>query len=135
MHGCNNQGVMGAGFAKTIKEKYPEVFTTYIQDIALGRTSLGFVSWQQVYGQHTMVASGITQEFYGRSGCRYASYDAIDIVMHRVFKYAFRERVEIHMPKIGAGLGGGDWRVIESIIGSAADSCAIDSNNIFIWEL
>ena len=29
LHGCNGQGVMGAGVAKAIKMKYPEAFTAY----------------------------------------------------------------------------------------------------------
>lgn len=46
------------------------------------------------------------------------SYDAIEYGLNEVV--AFIEGVEptatVHMPRIGAGLAGGDWNVIESII-------------------
>ena len=29
VHGCNARGVMGAGFAKDLKEKYPENYKEY----------------------------------------------------------------------------------------------------------
>jgi O-acetyl-ADP-ribose deacetylase (regulator of RNase III) len=132
VHGCNAQGKMGSGVAKALKEKYPKMFTTYINDISCGY-SLGYVSWYS--NLPIMIASGITQEFYGREGKRYVSYDAIDIVMNRVFSYASRIDVPVHMPKIGAGTGGGNWDVIVAIIEDAAAKHGYSSDKIFIWEL
>lgn len=133
VHGCNAQGVMGSGVAKVLRDKYPEMFKNYAQDIFMRGYSLGFVSWYS--NLPIIIASGITQEFYGKDGKKYVSYDAVDAVMNCVFSYASRIDVPVHMPKIGAGLGGGDWKIIEAIIGSAAAKHGVDSNKIFIWEL
>ena len=133
VHGCNAQGVMGAGVAKALKEKYPDMFEKYAQDIFVRGYSLGVVSWY--YNSPLIIASGITQDFYGKDGKKYVNYDAVDIVMKCVFSCASRVDFPVHMPKIGAGLGGGDWKIIEAIIENAAAKHSVDSDKIFIWEL
>lgn len=140
VHGCNAQGVMGAGVAKLLKEKYPDCFKNYVQDLDFGH-GLGNVSWCWLYcgdshERNVCIASCITQEFYGRDpDTRYVSYDAIDDCFYTVFAEASECGWDVHMPKIGAGLGGGDWKIIETIIETAAAKHGVGSNKIFIWEL
>jgi O-acetyl-ADP-ribose deacetylase (regulator of RNase III) len=55
-----------------------------------------------------------TQEFYGKDGKKYMSYEAFFSSFLRVADHY--EESTIVMPKIGAGLGGGDWNTIEDII-------------------
>lgn len=133
VHGCNAQGVMGAGFAKDIKAKYPKMFDKYSEDIKMGRGLLGDVSWY--VAPMVYIASGITQEFYGRDGKKYVSYDAVDSVMSKVFAAAYHNGLSVHMPKIGSGFGGGDWEVIEKIIDVNATRVNFDPDKIMIWEL
>ncbi len=64
-----------------------------------------------VASKNKVILNCITQEFYGKDNKRYVSYDAVDECMQELNIYE-----EIAMPKIGAGLGGGDWSVIEAII-------------------
>jgi hypothetical protein len=68
----------------------------------------------------------ITQQEYGKDGRRYVSYDAVDDCMKSIAKNMMMRNFftgndsihneSIHMPKIGAGLGGGEWSIIEAII-------------------
>lgn len=114
LHGCNAQGVMGAGIAKAIKDTYPYAFTEYSsihkeRGLALGET-------QFVRCRDKTVINAIIQQYYGRSKVRYVSYDAVSIVMATVEETLYGETIA--MPMIGAGLGGGDWNVISSIIES-----------------
>lgn len=134
VHGCNLQGKMGSGFAKEFRQRYPQAYEKYVTDIGWDKVKLGDIS---LYG-HTpqyFLASGITQENYGSDGKKYISYDALDSVMDKVFSLANKLQFPVHMPKIGAGLGGGDWSVITTIISTNAKKYNFDENNIFIWEL
>jgi O-acetyl-ADP-ribose deacetylase (regulator of RNase III) len=119
-HGCNCQGVMGSGVAKTVRELYPECFKAYSnycekhhnlgppQDSALllGR----IVEWTD---GDIHILNCFTQDYYGKNGDRFVSYDAVE----RCFRAISNNNIpEVAMPKIGAGLGGGDWTIIEAII-------------------
>lgn len=133
VHGCNYQCKMEKGFAKDFKNKYPKAYMKYVDDIQTGQISVGDISWS--YTPLLYLASGITQEFYGSDGEKYVSYDAVDSVMNKVFDLAARQKMPVHMPKIGAGLGGGNWDIISSIVLVNAEKHGVDSNKIFIWEL
>jgi len=108
MHGCNKQGVMGSGVAKEFKERYPKAFKHYVDDLASG-LGLGDCSLSKDYKTDIYLASAITQEFYGKDGKQYASYEAIESNLAFVMKM-FNTIV---IPKIGCGLGGCDWSKIE----------------------
>lgn len=116
VHGCNAQGVMGSGVAKAIRDKYPEAFEAYRKECDSENDKealLGRVI-PVVVNDHKLVVNAITQMNYGGGGQCYVSYIAIDIVMQSL---SLLEKNEpICMPKIGAGLGGGDWKKIEQII-------------------
>jgi len=123
--GCNAQGVMGSGVAKAIRDRWPEVFPRYrvfIDEIrAAGRNPLGCTNFANVdpYGDDKMIVNMITQEFYGRDGKQYVDYDAVrkcmNLLNRRVGMFSTSPH-RVAMPKIGAGLGGGDWEVISQII-------------------
>lgn len=68
-----------------------------------------------------LIISIIAQQYFGRDGERYTSYDALDKGFYAVsnfIKQADLTDIQVHHQKIGAGLGGGDWGVIEAIIQS-----------------
>lgn len=117
VHGCNSHGVMGSGVAKLIKEKYPTAYMDYYNQ---SRTSagleLGFNVYSETLGK--IIVNAITQDQYGKDGARYVSYDAVDGCMRRLREFLERDGMHnsIAMPKIGAGLGGGKWEIIEQII-------------------
>lgn len=113
LHGCNAQGVMGSGVAKVIREKYPTAYTTYLA----GLLQLGIVTYARQDDGKT-IFNLISQEFYGRDSSKvYVSYQAIEDGIQRINWWASNiPDVVIAMPKIGAGLGGGDWVIISEII-------------------
>lgn len=120
VHGANAQGVMGSGVAKAIREKYPECYDAYyIQYISYG-LSLGDVVWwasndSPVLSGTLFIANGITQNLYGTDK-RHVNYVAVALVFKEVIRQAKATNLEVHFPKIGAGLGGGRWDIIEEII-------------------
>ena len=115
-HGCNAQKKMGKGIAKRIREKYPYAYQRYMEDqIILGTNVYAFIG-----DEDRFICNMIIQQYYGNTpGHCYVSYDAI----RTCFKHLndFCEEVGIKSvagPKIGTGLGGGDWSKIEEIIKS-----------------
>lgn len=125
VHGCNCFGVMGAGVASTVKQLYPRAYQVD-QDTACGKPSkLGDYSWSiqthAYYPQQIIIINAYTQFAYSsNSESRNVDYDAIRTVMSAINEN-FPEmhlHESICMPKIGAGLGGGDWDTISDIINS-----------------
>lgn len=116
IHGCNAQGIMGSGVAKVIKEKWPEVYEVYaLKHKTFGLTLGDIIPVTTSDGK--IVVNCITQENFGRDGLQYCDYDAIEKCFIQLNDRALDwEVTEMALPKIGAGLGGGDWNIIESII-------------------
>jgi O-acetyl-ADP-ribose deacetylase (regulator of RNase III) len=130
-HGCNNQGVMGSGVAAIVKRMYPLAFMHYKNNHQNGFNALGQVDLVLVKDEPKLyIGNLITQELYGND-VRQVSYDAVDICFDALFMKADKQIVNI--PKIGAGLGGGDWNVIESIIKSKLKNYT--KQKVVVWEL
>lgn len=123
LHGCNAQGVMGSGVALAVKTKYPSAYLTYLASKEHDGMRLGVVTFA-VQDDGKTVFNGITQEYYGRDGKQYVDYDAVKEVITALNSHAEQTNpgVGVAMPKIGAGLGGGDWDVIAEIIEQGSTS-------------
>lgn len=112
-HGCNTLGVMGAGFAKQVKDRYPAAFREYKRAERDSGLRLGEVSFARV-GPKLWIANVLTQSrIYGAKGEVLADMDAIEAGFQRVGEFAARQGVAVEMPLIGCGLAGGDWAVVE----------------------
>ena len=117
VHGCNSHGIMGAGVALAIKTKYPAAY--YMSGYRLSEErKLGEIYWWD--NEPLYIANAITQKDFGRDGNRYVNYSAIAKAFYEVFEFAkhkmHKKILDVHFPMIGAGLGGGDWEIIEQII-------------------
>lgn len=112
-HGCNSKSVMGSGVAKIVKDQFPEAYNEYmIRDLRLGEIIV-------VESGGKVIINAVTQKNYGRDGSRYVSYDAVASCMEAINEHFMTmPNGRVAMPQIGAGLGGGDWKVIEAIIES-----------------
>ena len=115
VHGCNCQCAMGAGIAKTIKQKFPEVYQADCATTKGDRSKLGTITHSEVQDSGSVfhVVNGYTQFNWRGSGVL-ADYDAIRSVFQLV-KERFSGKT-IGYPLIGAGLAKGDWTIISSII-------------------
>lgn len=112
-HGCNALGVMGAGFAKQVKQIYPEAFRVYKQWERERGLSLGSVSFAQV-GERLWIANVVTQaRIYGAPGEMLADLDAIEAGFGEVGRKARALGLPVEMPLVGCGLAGGKWDQVE----------------------
>jgi O-acetyl-ADP-ribose deacetylase (regulator of RNase III) len=114
VHGCNAQGVMGSGVALAVRHKYPKAYNDYRTAIFENFLGLGEVQFVKV-SEGLYLCNAVTQEFYGRDNKVYVSYEAIWSIFQAVFSLA-THGYTVSIPKIGAGLGGGDWDRILQII-------------------
>ena len=114
-HGCNCSGGFGSGFAKAVATKYPGVRESYLHKFKQRGWKLGDVQLIGVGdGSGREIANCATQQNYGKAEKGpYISYPAVrDVIRELVKSYPGG----FAMPKIGAGLAGGNWEIIESII-------------------
>lgn len=133
VHGCNAKGTMGAGVARAIKVRWPQVYNAYRGRHKAGGLTPGEVIFVEIEDDR-VVANAITQRDYGRSRKqRYVSYDAVADCMSEIRDEAIKRNIaEIAMPKIGAGLANGRWDIIERIIESELVAFGI---SVTVYEL
>lgn len=125
-HQVNCRGVMGAGIAAQIKEKYPEVFPLYEGLCSqFGDKMLGEVQFIPCH-DGTVIANMFAQDGYGAGKCQTDIY-ALEECLDRLQIFAAKTGASIGFPKyVGAGLAGGDWNQIYSLIHTYFDTKLID---------
>lgn len=133
-HQVNCKGVMGAGLAKQIRDKYPDVYSMYkehCRQIANGNGGLGDVQFCSVLERSGyIVANVFGQDDYGR-GQQHTNYCALRRAF-TIIAESFPGYI-IRIPyKMGCGLGGGDWKTVYSIIHTTLIAAGIE---VEIWQL
>lgn len=111
VHGCNCFCVMGAGIALSIKRWFPQAYIADFKTMEGDEKKLGTYSSTYDRKYKVTVVNAYTQYYYGG---RHVKYDAVRSVFKKI-KSDFSGK-RIGYPKIGAGLGGGNWEVISKII-------------------
>lgn len=118
VHGCNIFHTFGSGIAAQIKKEYPEAYdsdlcTEYGDTDKLGMFSLAH--YLDITDKVHIIVNLYTQGSFGKTGV-HVDYEAIERGF-KAIKVAYGN-MKIGIPQIGAGLGGGDWNRIETIIDS-----------------
>lgn len=141
-HGINSRGVMGAGVALALKRKWPVIFTDVREEVDkwdparldLGSVVVSYVEDDEVEG-YRRVHSVVTQEGYGvdRRQVNYAALarGMIEVAMSTRYLHTNHSRV-VAIPRIGAGLGGGDWAIVEPIL---VDVEAMSGAEFVVYDL
>lgn len=114
-HGCNCRGGYGSGVAKTMAQKFPKAKSYYLEKYDEDGWDLGDVQFVTVVGGKIIANCATQDEYYPRNKC-HADYPAIRKCMEQVRDFAKANGYSIAIPKIGAGLAGGDWNTIEGIL-------------------
>ena len=105
-HGVNCQNVMGSGVARALYMQWPVIKARYHKK---GSMVLGDTQFVEVE-PGLVIANCFTQREFGRDMRRYANPRAIRECLEDVASYALDIGIrEVHMPRIGCGLGGLDW--------------------------
>jgi len=115
IHGCNCFHTMGGGIAYFVKKKWPEAFTADLGTVMGSEDKLGSYSFANVTTENgnLIVINAYTQFGFGTQECD-LDYTALSDVFNKIKKDFSGLRFGI--PKIGAGLAGGNWDEISAII-------------------
>jgi O-acetyl-ADP-ribose deacetylase (regulator of RNase III) len=118
VHGCNCFCTMGKGIALQIKREHPEAFAADCKTAKGDPQKLGTCSMARVdEGSHSFVIVNAYTQHHWRGAGPLANEEAIASCMRWVAR-EFRDQ-RIGLPRIGAGLAGGDWARIARIIDDA----------------
>lgn len=117
-HGANCKKTMGAGIAKTIREVFPEAYDADRLDTRpplyrLGGYSSAKVACGKVVNLYTQFYPGANFE-----------YSALISALEKLER-ELKRPTKIGVPLIGAGIGGGDWNVIKSILENTGENMQI----------
>ncbi len=113
-HCCNCFCTMGSGIAPQIKAKFPEAYEADCATTKGDKGKLGTISYTEttnpivvnLYGQY---------DYTGRRQNKMdLDYDALKSALI-LMKEKFSGK-KIGLPRLGAGLAGGDWTIIEGIL-------------------
>jgi hypothetical protein len=126
-HVCNNIGAFGAGFAGGVAKHYPIVKENYhLLGNHFLKNNLGYVQFVEVdkdntYGHKLIFANMIAQNgTISTTNNRPLHYGALVKSMYRLISYINEnyndQKIQIHCPKFGCGLAGGNWKFIEQLI-------------------
>jgi O-acetyl-ADP-ribose deacetylase (regulator of RNase III) len=112
-HVCNNIGAWGAGFVLAVSKRWPEPEETFRTEIPLG---LGTVQLVPVAAQMWVANMVAQQGIRSQSGTPPIRYEALTQCLAIVAHHAKERNASVHMPRIGCGLAGGKWELVEPII-------------------
>lgn len=116
-HGCNAAGAMGAGVAKRVRALFPEAFEEYRQLCKSKLFSPGDVHHYSRGPQHLF--NLCTQQKTGPG----AMLSAIEESVYSMLRIAEDLDVpEIHVPKIGCGIGGLSWPSVHASLKKVSTS-------------
>ncbi|MCU0659852.1 MAG: macro domain-containing protein [Polyangiaceae bacterium] len=119
VHVCNDVGGWGAGFVVALSKRWPEpevAFRRWYRERAGNDFALGAVQLVQVEAA-LWVANLVGQHGLRRSkGKPPVRYEAIHAGLAAVRDHAQRLGATVHMPRIGCGLAGGRWELIEPLV-------------------
>lgn len=124
VHVCNDIGAWGAGFVIALSKKW-ETPESEFRRIPAKKRKLGYVQYIPV-GENTFVVNMIAQHNIGPNefGVPPVRYEAVGTCLKKVVDFAKsldngENKVSIHMPRIGCGLAGGQWSIMEKVIEDA----------------
>lgn len=117
VHQVNCQGVMGAGLAKQIAQRYPKVLQLYNHASALYYPDDLLGKIQTIKVPDKIICNLFAQKTYGRTGC-HTNYGSLLHCFKKVKAYMYAKDLKtLTIPyNIGCGLAGGNWDIVYKII-------------------
>lgn len=138
VHGCNCKLSMGAGIAKQIKEQFPKAHEADVKTMWGDPKKLGTFTVTHQHGK--TIFNAYTQFNYTTKDID-VDYDALRSVMEKIEHYLQKEEnmweendqeykdIQLGMPRIGCGLAGGDWNIVEKILNEV-----FANRTIFVYD-
>ena len=139
IHGCNAQGIMGAGLALQVRSKSEEVYQVYKQacDTKTNdkQSLLGTITFKRLSPDPITIINAIIQLETGVHK-RQVNYEAVAQVFDRIATTILNHpntQFTLAIPKyFGSALAGGNWNIIRTIIEESLNK--FSNVNLYIVE-
>lgn len=130
VHIVNNVGAWGAGFVRALSNRWDRPEKEYKKWTGLSWFTLGRA--QQVWVDKDLwVYNLLAQDGLPSQSKRVViDYPALNSALEFVANAANNKNASIHMPRIGCGIAGGDWEIVESIIESTCKDL-----DVYVYDL
>jgi len=118
VHICNDIGGWGKGFVLAISSRWEGPEKQYREwfyrnnNFKLGEVGIVKVE-PEIWVANMIGQSGINRNNLGLPPIR---YEAVESALEKVADFSIEMDASVHMPRIGCGLAGGKWELIEQII-------------------
>ncbi len=134
-HVCNNMGAWGAGFVMALSERWRQpqreyqLWASKSRDRLLRLGEVQFVrvspdiTVANIIGQHGTRPLGNLQPI---------RYEAMVQGLTLTAIRAIETNASVHAPRLGCGLAGGEWRVVEQLLRDAVCARGVP---VFIYDL
>lgn len=131
-HGCNVDGVMGAGVAATVRSRYPSIYEAYKYVCDTGRFKVGDC-YALMASDGKVILNLATQDRPGP----HARYEWVAEALMEAASEAEgmmpeQDSILIAMPEIGCGIGGLDWEQVQILVESTESS--FDAVEFEVWH-
>ncbi len=121
-HICNDVGGWGRGFVVAVSNCWKEPEFDY-RRWAEGKWNtpfeLGKVRFVKVEKDLWVVNMIAQHGVRSEKGVPPIRYEALEKCLKQVAEFAYANEASVHMPRIGAGLAGGNWETISEVIDRA----------------
>ena len=116
-HGCNCFNTMGSGIARAIKARYPLAYeadckTTSGDSSKLGTFTMCAYPDRRVFNLYTQYKFGTDKMHLNYEALVQAPVSLRDTLD----EHDPRHQETVGLPRIGCGLAGGDWEIVEELI-------------------
>lgn len=146
-HVCNDIGMWGAGVSGAIGKKWPIAEIRFhqwyfhrndpegLREYNLPPFSLGNISYATLNSDNRFYACNMLAQRGVRSHKNLVplNMDALEDCLFKLAQDCRESGLSVAMPKIGAGLGGGDWNEISVLINNVFDSYGVGVT-IYDWN-
>jgi O-acetyl-ADP-ribose deacetylase (regulator of RNase III) len=115
-HGCNTRGVMGAGIAAQIAKRWPDLLAEYKHACYHDQFVLGSALRYHdpegiIFNLGTQIDPGADARAHGITLSFANMFQQMAALWH-----SFKLPMQVGIPRIGCGIGGLKWPVVETLI-------------------
>jgi O-acetyl-ADP-ribose deacetylase (regulator of RNase III) len=130
-HVCNNRGAWGAGFVLALSKMWKEPERSYRE---------WFESKSDTFQLGNVQFVSVLPDVWAQNNYRrrkdspdtvFLDYDALNTALEKVCSFASERELSVHMPRIGCGLAGGKWDLIEPIIKVHSDAKSVE---VYVYD-
>ena len=131
-HICNDKGGWGKGFVLAVSKRWKEPEVQYREWFKNNEAfDLGEIQ-VVIVEKGLSVANMIAQKGMGATnGVPPIRYEALKKCLEELYAVAKEQNASVHMPRIGCGLAGGKWDIVQEIINEKLTAKGV---NVWIYD-